>query len=103
VITISAGDADSAAIGIEQAGKTGTTMLGTFDLNQAGLDRIKGGTQMFAIDQQPYLQGYLAVSLLASAIDFGTSLPTYPVLTGPGIVDASNIDATLAGVAKGAR
>jgi simple sugar transport system substrate-binding protein len=103
VITISAGDADSAAIAIEQAGMTGKTMLGTFDLNQAGLDRVKGGTQMFAIDQQPYLQSYLAVSLLASAIDFGTDLPTFPVLTGPGIVDASNIDATLEGVAKGAR
>ena len=103
VITISAGDADSAAIAIDQAGKTGKVMLGTFDLNQAGLDRIKGGTQMFAIDQQPYLQSLLAVSLLASAIDFGTSLPTFPVLTGPGIVDKSNIDATLAGVAKGAR
>ena len=60
-------------------------------------------TQAFAIDQQPYLQSYLAVSLLASAIDFGTSLPTFPVLTGPGIVDASNIDATLAGVKLGAR
>lgn len=103
VITISAGDADSAAIGIEQASKTGKTMLGTFDLNQAGLDRIKAGTQQYAIDQQPYLQGYLATSLLASAIDFGTDLPTFPVLTGPGIVDASNIDATLAGVSKGAR
>ena len=103
VITISAGDADSAAIAVDQASKTGKTMLGTFDLNQAGLDRIKGGTQMFAIDQQPYLQSYLAVSLLAAAIDFGTDLPTFPVLTGPGIVDSSNIDATLAGVAKGAR
>ncbi len=103
VITISAGDADSAAIAVEQAGKTGKTMLGSFDMNQAGLDRIKGGTQTFAIDQQPYLQSYLAVSLLASAIDFGTDLPTFPVLTGPGIVDASNIEATLAGVAKGAR
>jgi simple sugar transport system substrate-binding protein len=103
VITISAGDADSAAIGISQAGKTETTKLGTFDLNQAGLDRVKGGTQLFAIDQQPYLQGFLATTLLASAIDFGTDLPTFPVLTGPGIVDASNIDATLAGVSKGAR
>lgn len=103
VITISAGDADSAAIAVEQAGKTGATKLGSFDMNQAGLDRIKAGTQAFAIDQQPYLQSYLAVSLLASAIDFGTSLPTYPVLTGPGIVDASNIDATLAGVKLGAR
>lgn len=103
VITISAGDADSAAIAVEQAGKTGTTLLGSFDMNQAGLDRIKGGTQLFSIDQQPYLQSYLAVSLLASHIDFGTDLPVFPVLTGPGIVDASNIDATLAGVAKGAR
>jgi simple sugar transport system substrate-binding protein len=103
VITISAGDADSAAIAVEQAGKTGATALGSFDMNQAGLDRIKAGTQAFAIDQQPYLQSYLAVSLLASAIDFGTDLPVFPVLTGPGIVDASNIEATLAGVAKGAR
>lgn len=103
VITISAGDADSAAIAVEQAGKTGKAMLGTFDLNQAGLDRIKAGIQMFAIDQQPYLQSYLAVSILAASIDFGTDLPTNPVLTGPGIVDAGNIDATLAGVAKGAR
>ncbi len=103
VITISAGDADSAAIGIQQAGKTGTAMLGSFDLNQAGLDRINSGDQGFAIDQQPYLQGYLATSLLASSIDFGTSLPTFPVLTGPGIVDSSNIAATLEGVAKGAR
>lgn len=103
VITISAGDADSAAIAVQQAGKAEAVKLGSFDMNQAGLDRIKGGAQLFAIDQQPYLQSYLAVSLLASHIDFGTDLPVFPVLTGPGIVDASNIDATLAGVAKGAR
>ena len=103
VLTISAGDADSAAIGVMQAGKTETALLGTFDLNQSGLDRIKDGTQGFAIDQQPYLQSLLAVTLLASAIDFGTDLPTAPVLTGPNIVDKSNIQATLDGVAKGAR
>ncbi len=102
-ITIGGADADAAAIGIQQASVGDKVMLGSFDLNKAGLDRIKGGTQGFAIDQQPYLQGFLATSLLASAIDFGTSLPTFPVLTGPGIVDAGNIDATLAGVAKGAR
>jgi simple sugar transport system substrate-binding protein len=103
VITISAGDADSAAIAVAQAGQATPAMLGSFDMNQAGLDRIKGGTQAFAIDQQPYLQSFLAVSMLASAIDFGTDLPVFPVLTGPGIVDALNIEATLAGVAKGAR
>ena len=103
LITISAGDADSAAIGVQQASKTDKVKLGSFDLNKAGLDRIKAGTQLYAIDQQPYLQGFLATTILASHIDFGTNLPTNPVLTGPGIVDASNIDATLNGVAKGAR
>lgn len=102
IITISAGDADAAATGIEQSGNKAIS-LASFDMNEAGLARIKAGTQTFSIDQQPYLQGYLATSLLASAIDFGTSLPTFPVLTGPGIVDSSNIDATLAGVQKGAR
>lgn len=103
VITISAGDADSAAIGVAQSGRADAVSLASFDLNEAGLARIKDGTQLFSIDQQPYLQGFLATSILASAIDFGTDLPTFPVLTGPGIVNSSNIDATLAGVAKGAR
>jgi simple sugar transport system substrate-binding protein len=103
VITISAGDADSAANGIMQAGATQRVALGTFDMNQTNLDRIKHGAQLFAIDQQPYLQGYLAVSPLNAYVNFGNELPTSPVLTGPGIVDASNIEATLAGVALGAR
>ncbi|QEN85888.1 substrate-binding domain-containing protein [Labrys sp. KNU-23] len=103
VITIGAGDADAAASGIQQAGKGANVKLGSFDFNEAGLDRIKNGSQLFAVDQQPYLQSLLAVSLLASHIDFGTDLPVKPVLTGPGIVDASNIESTLSGVSKGAR
>lgn len=103
VINISATDADAGASGIMQAGKQGTVIHGSFDLNAAGLKRIQDGTQTFAIDQQPYLQSLLAVQLLASHIDFGTDLPTAPVLTGPGIVDASNISSTLEGVEKGAR
>lgn len=103
VLTIGAGEADAAAVGIEQAGKTGAVKLGCFDFNEATLGRIKDGTQAFAIDQQPYLQALLAVTLLASNIDFGTDLPTAPVLTGPGIIDAANVDATIAGVAIGAR
>ena len=45
----------------------------------------------------------LATSMLAAYIDFGTDLATDPVLTGPAIVDASNVDTVLAGVEKGAR
>ncbi|MFC3631560.1 substrate-binding domain-containing protein [Paracoccus angustae] len=103
VINISATDGDAGASGIMQAGKQGSVIHGSFDLNGAGLQRIQAGTQTFAIDQQPYLQSLLAVQLLASHVDFGTKLPTSPVLTGPGIVDASNIETTLQGVERGAR
>jgi simple sugar transport system substrate-binding protein len=43
------------------------------------------------------------VSLLNGFVNYGLDLPTKPVLTGPGIVDAANVDATLAGAAAGAR
>jgi simple sugar transport system substrate-binding protein len=102
-LAIGAGEADASAIGIAQAGKTGQVKLGCFDFNEATLGRIKSGEQAFAIDQQPYLQSLLAITLLAGHIDFGTDLPTRPVLTGPGIVDGSNVDATIAGVKIGAR
>ncbi|TNC46717.1 sugar ABC transporter substrate-binding protein [Rubellimicrobium rubrum] len=103
LVTISAGDADSAAIAVSQAGVGDRVALGTFDMNQGTLDRIKAGDQLFAIDQQPYLQGYLAVSLLNGYVNYGLDVPTAPILTGPGIVDSSNIEATIAGVAAGAR
>lgn len=102
-ITISAGDANSAATAIDQAGVADKVKLASFDMDETTLQRIKGGTQLFAIDQQPYLQGYLAVSLLNGFVNFGLDLPTKPILTGPGIVNAANVDATLAGAAAGVR
>jgi simple sugar transport system substrate-binding protein len=103
IITVSAGDANSVANAIAQAGVTDKVKLASFDMDEAGLARIKDGKQLFSIDQQPYLQGYLAVSLLNAYINYGVDLPTRPVLTGPGIVDASNVEATLKGAAAGAR
>ncbi|MBA4096015.1 MAG: sugar ABC transporter substrate-binding protein [Rhodospirillum sp.] len=102
-ITISAGDANSAAIAISQGGAADKVKLASFDMDEATLKRIKDGSQLFAIDQQPYLQGYLAVSLLNGLVNFGLDLPTKPVLTGPGIVSAENVDATLTGAAAGVR
>lgn len=103
VITISAGDATSAATGIAQADMVKQVKLGTFDIDPTNLQRIKNGTQLFCIDQQPYLQGFLAVSMLNGYVQYGLKVPTAPILTGPGIVDASNVAATLAGAAAGAR
>ena len=103
VITISAGDANSAATAIEQAGMAGKVSLASFDMDGAGLDRIKAGTQLFAVDQQPWLQGFLAVTMSDAYVNYGLAIATAPVLTGPGIVDASNIDATIAGAGAGYR
>ena len=103
VVTISAGDADSAAVGIEQAGATGKVKLGSFDMNETCLERIKSGKQLFAIDQQPWLQGFLAVTLADGFVNYGLKAATAPILTGPGVVDSTTIDATLAGAKAGYR
>jgi simple sugar transport system substrate-binding protein len=102
-IAISAGDANSAAIAIMQAGAMDRIKLGSFDFDVEALNRIKEGRQLFAIDQQPYMQGYLAVSLLNGFANFGLEIPTAPILTGPAIVDASNVEQTMAGVKQGVR
>lgn len=102
VITLASWSASAAFSAIEQLGRS-DIQLGQFDLSPATLERIKAGTQTMAIDQTPYYQGFLSVSTLAANIDFGTKIATEPVLTGPAIVDAANIDATFAGVAAGAR
>ncbi|MEL0004085.1 MAG: substrate-binding domain-containing protein, partial [Rhodospirillales bacterium] len=102
VMNLAAWASDAAAIAAKQAGKP-NVMLGTFDLSPAVADRIKNGDLTMAIDQQPYLQGFLATSMLAAHIDFGTEIATDPVLTGPAIVDSSNLEAALVGISKGAR
>jgi simple sugar transport system substrate-binding protein len=72
----------------------------TFDTNAALVDAIKGGQVQWAVDQQPYLQGYLAVDALWLYINnknvIGGGAPT---LTGPSFIDSSNIDA-VASLAK---
>lgn len=103
VITQCNQDASSGASGIAQAGAQDRVMLGTFNLDAASLDRIKEGSQSFVIDQQGYLQGYLAIFLLDSFVNYAMDSPSKPILTGPAIVDSSNIDQTLRGVAAGLR
>jgi simple sugar transport system substrate-binding protein len=66
----------------------------TFDTNAALVDAIKSGKVEWAVDQQPFLQGYLAIDSLWLFINnknlIGGGQPT---LTGPSFIDKSNIDA----------
>ena len=70
----------------------GDVTHGTFDLSPEIIARIKDGTTMFGIDQQPFLQGYGAVQALMLKVRYGVS-PALPVTpTGPGFVDKSNVE-----------
>ena len=64
----------------------------TFDLNADVAEQIDSGGILFSVDQQPYVQGYMAVTALwlnlTNRNDLGGG---GPVLTGPSVVDESNI------------
>lgn len=103
VVTMGSSQADAAAEALAAASLTETVKLGTFDMNANVLDRIKGGTQLFAIDQQPFLQSYMATSAVWLYAQYGILPATTNFLTGPAIVDSNNVDKTIAGVADGYR
>ncbi|WP_221176785.1 sugar ABC transporter substrate-binding protein [Nocardioides pocheonensis] len=103
VVTIGTGDANAAASAIEQGGLADKVKLGTFDLDDTQLGRIQSGKQLFAIDQQPYMQGYLAVSALYAYIQWGIELPQKPILTGPAIISKDNVETAVAGSKAGVR
>ncbi|MEU1514142.1 sugar ABC transporter substrate-binding protein [Streptomyces sp. NPDC005811] len=103
VVTIGVGDADSAAAAIKQAKAADKVKLGTFDLSESQLTRIKAGEQTFAIDQQPYLQGFYVVSMADQYLSYGVLPPQNPILTGPLLVTKDNVDAAIAGTKAGVR
>ena len=96
-------DAVGVVQGIAQAGKTGKVKVCGVNFDQAILAQIDSGAQSCAIDQQGYQQGYYAVSILNGYVNYGLTIPTREILTGPGVVDAMNIKATLAGAKQGTR
>jgi simple sugar transport system substrate-binding protein len=92
VITLGAQMALVAIDAIKEAGSS--AKLATFDSNPQILDPVRNGTVQFLIDQQPFLQGYLAVDSLWLYKTNGNIIGGgLPVATGPAIVDKENIDA----------
>ncbi|MDF3298633.1 sugar ABC transporter substrate-binding protein [Streptomyces tropicalis] len=85
VVTLGAPYADTAVKAKADAGSKAE--IDTFDLNAQVASELKDGTLGFAVDQQPYLQGYQAVDLLWLYKYNGDVLGGgRPVLTGPQIV-----------------
>ncbi len=87
---------------VQSAKNAGSTAkIGTFDTNAALVEAIQSGDVQWAVDQQPYLQGYLAVDSLWLYLSNGNVIGGgQPTLTGPAFIDKSNIEA-VAEYAKG--
>lgn len=100
LVTIGDSDADSVTEAIAQAGSK--AVHGGINVNPKSLERVKAGTQFFAIDQQGYAQGYYATSYAFQLAAYAISLPVKELLSGPSLITADNVDKVLAG-AKGGR
>jgi simple sugar transport system substrate-binding protein len=78
--------------------------VATFDFNPQIPPKIESGDLQFAIDQQPYLQGYEAIdSLWLYKVNGNILGGGKPTLTGPFLVDKANIAAVGKFAANGTR
>lgn len=90
VVTLGAPIALAAQQSIADA--SSAAKLVTFDLNADVAKQVQDGKILFSVDQQPWLQGYMAIDslwfYLTNKNDLGGG---GPVLTGPSFVDSTNI------------
>jgi simple sugar transport system substrate-binding protein len=89
VVTLGGPVASVASAAIGEAGSA--AKLATFDLNADVAKAVQDGKILFAVDQQPYLQGYMAVTMLTQ---YKSNLNVLgggqQVLTGPALVTKDN-------------
>ena len=85
ILTLGPTSADPTLIALEENGMAGDIYFGTFDLGENIVKGIKAGVIQWGIDQQPFLQAYLPVVVLANYDRFGV-LPGNNINSGPGFV-----------------
>ena len=73
VLTLGPTSASPTIRALEKSGQAGKLWMATFDLSDDISKALKSGTVKFAIDQQPYLQGYIPVAVLATMKQMKTS------------------------------
>lgn len=94
IYTLNAVPAMSALRAVEEVGRAGEVMIGTADLSNEVLLAIQSGDIAFAMDQQPYLQGFMSIQIASQFLDYGLQ-PIGHIKTGPLVIDASNVEQTL--------
>jgi simple sugar transport system substrate-binding protein len=93
---------EPAVAAVEGLGLGGKVKVASYDLSAGFLKAVADGKALFAIDQQPYLQGYLPVTFLAQHAENGT-MPDGNVATGPSFVTKDDAKQVIEMAAKGIR
>jgi simple sugar transport system substrate-binding protein len=96
---------DMSGQAVKAVAATGATVtVGTFDVNADVVQNVVDGKIEFAIDQQPYAQGYLGVTAVylknLDGLDIGGGQPVY---TGPAFITKDNAADVLKFAQQGTR
>jgi simple sugar transport system substrate-binding protein len=104
VLTLGPTGAGPALAALDASDRAGRISFATFDLSPEVLAAIQDGRILFAVDQQQYLQGYLAIVLLVTYLETGAMAGGGDVIrTGPGFVTRENAAAVMDFSARGIR
>lgn len=76
---------------IKAAGMKGRVKFASFDFSPATLEAIQNGDMLFAIDQQPYLQGYLPMVILNLYFTNANTM-NQVISTGPDFITQENVE-----------
>ena len=87
ILTLGPTSADPTILALQENGMAGDIYFGTFDLGEEIVKGLKSGIINWGIDQQPFLQAYLPVVVLANYDRYGV-LPGNNINSGPGFVTA---------------
>ncbi|MQA96785.1 MAG: substrate-binding domain-containing protein [Streptosporangiales bacterium] len=102
VLTLNPVIAKSALTAVKEANSEAD--VATFDVSADIVSAIEGGDMLFAVDQQPYLQGYLPVQFLTLKARNGNDVGGgQPVYSGPGFVTKDNAAQVKEFAARGTR
>ena len=104
MLTLGPGGATPALAALRAAAGSRRIRFGTFDLGRDVLDALQKNEILFAIDQQPYLQGYLGVTLLVKYLETGAMAGGQQIIrTGPGFVTPENAQQVAQMIERGVR
>ncbi|GAB4555019.1 MAG: sugar ABC transporter substrate-binding protein [Anaerolineae bacterium] len=103
ILTLGPTGAAPALAALEKNGMLGKILLATFDLSPEVLNAVKDGNMLFAIDQQQYTQGYLAIVYMTLYLENLNTPGSLLVPTGPGFVTQETAERVIALSAAGTR